>query len=402
MKPPPFSPDPPPDWPADKPWPPRRWRFGSRAFFRHRPPWWPEDEPWPPTEPPRMYAWRRMRGHFLWRILGFVSLLFFFTVGGCTLAFWLTAVGLGRTHLSGNPTHLYRIAGYFIVFFAIITLGLIGRALLRNIAWPVGDLLDAAGRVTQGDYAARVDERGPREVRALARAFNGMAARLQLEAEQRRNLLADVTHELRTPLTVLQGNLEALLDGMYPRDDAHLLPILEETRVLASLVDDLRTLALAESGALQLQRELTDLGVLIGETLASFQTQADAAGVTLALALEEGLPLVEVDPTRLRQVLINLIANALRYTPRGGEIKVSGGVNQTAQQVILEVHDTGVGITPAALPRLFDRFYKSPDSPGSGLGLAIAKNLIEAHGGEISIQSEPGPGTTFRLVLPLT
>jgi len=349
-----------------------------------------------------MYAWRRMRGHFLWRILGFIGLLFFFMVGGCTFAFWLMAVGLGRMHLSGDPIHVYRIASFAIVFFAIITLGLIGRALLRNIAWPVGDLLEAAGRVTQGDYAARVDERGPREVRALARAFNGMAARLQMEAEQRRNILTDVTHELRTPLTVLQGNLEALLDGMYPRDDAHLLPILEETRVLASLVDDLRTLALAESGALQLQRELTDVGVLIGETLASFQTPADAAGVRLTLALEDGLPLVEVDPTRLRQVLINLIANALRYTPRDGEIKVSGGVDQAAHHVILDVQDTGEGIAPEALPQLFDRFYKSPDSPGSGLGLAIAKNLIEAHGGEISVRSEPGQGTTFSLKLPLT
>jgi len=398
MKPPFFPPDPPPGWPADRPWP----LFRSRLFARHRPRWWPADEPWPPPEPPRLYAWRRMRGYFFWRIAAFIGLLFTFIVGGCTLAFWLTAVGLGWVNLPGNPAAFFsRVAGFILFFFGLIAFGLMGRALLRHVALPVGDLLDAAGRVTQGDYAARVDERGPREVRALARAFNGMAARLQQEAEQRRNLLADVTHELRTPLTVLQGNLEALLDGMYPRDDAHLLPILEETRVLASLVDDLRTLALAESGALQLRRELTDLGVLIGETFASFQTQADAAGVTLKLNLEEGLPLVEVDPTRLREVLVNLIANALRYTPRGGEINVIGGVNQAAHQVILSVRDAGAGIASEALPHIFDRFYKSPDSPGSGLGLAIAKNLIEAHGGEISVESALGQGTTFRLILPL-
>src|SRR5205823_3836098 len=154
-----------------------------------------------------------------------LGLLFISTVGGCTLAFWLTAVGLGWVSGPGNSAFHSRGAGILPFFLLVIAFIILGRVLLRNVALPVGDLLDAAGRVAQGDYAARVVERGPREVRALARAFNGMAARLQLEAEQRRNLLADVTHELRTPLTVLQGNLEALLDGMYPRDDAHLLPI---------------------------------------------------------------------------------------------------------------------------------------------------------------------------------
>ncbi len=160
-------------------------------------------------------------------------------------------------------------------------------------------------------------------MRSLVRAFNGMAARLQLTEEQRRDLMADITHELRTPLTVIQGNLEGILDGVYSPDEAHLKSILEETQILSRLVDDLRTLALAESGALQLKKEPTDLAVLIGETVSAFRTQADAAGVRLDIQAESGDDLLNLDPERIRQVLSNLIANALRYTPRDGSIHVT-------------------------------------------------------------------------------
>jgi signal transduction histidine kinase len=224
-----------------------------------------------------------------------------------------------------------------------------------------------------------------------------MAARLQANDEQRRDLLADVTHELRTPLTVIQGNLEGLLDGIYPRDDAHLEPILEETRVLSRLIDDLRTLALAESGALKLQQEPTDLAILVSETVAFFQAQAN--GVELSADVEPGLVL-EIDPARIRQVLENLITNALRYTPRGETIRVQCSVE--GAYVKVSVSDTGAGISPDDLPHIFDRFYKSHDSRGTGLGLAIAKNLVIAHGGEISAQSTVGRGTTIHLTLPLT
>jgi signal transduction histidine kinase len=262
-------------------------------------------------------------------------------------------------------------------------------------------MLEAAGRVADGDYNTRVDETGPREVRALSRAFNSMAARLQIHEEQRRNLLADVTHELRTPLTVIQGNLEGLLDGVYPRDDAHLTPILEETHVLSRLIDDLRTLALAESGALKLQKEPTDLATLTNETVASFRAQADAAGIELSTDAAANLPMLELDPARIRQVLENLIANALRYTPRGGMVRIRCFAEGTSR-VSIAVTDSGVGISKDDLPHIFERFYKSSDSRGTGLGLAIAKNLITAHGGEISAQSEPGAGTQIRLSLPVT
>lgn len=272
----------------------------------------------------------------------------------------------------------------------------------RTIALPLGDLVAASSRIANGDYSARVRERGPREVRSLARAFNSMTERLQASDQTRRAMLADVTHELRTPLTVIQGNLEGLIDDVYPRDDAHLQPILDETRVLSRLIDDLRTLTLAESGALQLQKEQIDLGVLIGETIASFRAQADSAGITIDSNLAPNLPMVQVDPARIRQVLENLISNALRYTSTGGQISVQCTVDSgQSQSIVVEVKDTGRGISADELPHVFERFYKSRDSRGTGLGLAIAKNLVAAHGGEISAQSEIGKGTTILFTLPM-
>ncbi len=365
--------------------------------YRRRPPWWPEDEPWPPSGPPGPRVWRQMRGRFFWRVGGLFAFLFVVVFGGCSLAFWLTILGLGLIRLPGAANISSGASGLIILGLGVVGILVIGRA-LRHLAVPIGDLMEAAGRVAEGDYAARVAEHGPREVRALARAFNAMAARLQSDEETRRNLLADVTHELRTPLTVVQGNLEGLLDGVYPRDDAHLAPILEETRVLSRLVDDLRMLALAESGALKLQKEPTDLAVLLSEAAASFRAPADAAGVTVSVDVPSDLPLFDLDPERMRQVLSNLIANALRYTPPNGAIRiqaVSGGGSVT-----VSVGDTGAGIPADDLPHVFDRFYKSGDSRGTGLGLAIAKNLVAAHGGEIAAQSAPGRGTTIQFTLP--
>jgi signal transduction histidine kinase len=342
----------------------------------------------------------KMRGRFFWRVGALLALLLVFSCGGFALLVGLALNVLGAV----DTTHGATISAwpFGIVALVVMAIGLLfaGRA-LRHAATPIGDVIEAAGRVAEGDYSAHVAERGPREVRAMARAFNSMTERLQAIDEQRRDLLADVTHELRTPLTVIQGNLEGLLDGVYPRDDAHLEPILEETHVLARLIDDLRTLALAESGALKLQKEPTDLGALIGESLASLQAQADAAGIELQADIGPELPMLELDPARIRQVLENLMANALRYTPRGGTIQVrcyAEGRGNT--HVAVSVSDTGAGIPPEALAHIFDRFYKSSDSHGTGLGLAIAKNLVAAHGGEISVQSELGKGTTFRFTLP--
>ena len=370
----------------------------KRPPFRRRPPWWPPDEPFPPTDS-RARLWRQRRRHLLLRVALFLLLLLALASAVLTAFLWLIGSWLG---ILGAPHEVIAFGPSRLLLIAIILLGLLaaGRAFGR-LAMPLGDLMSAAGRVAEGDYSVRVAERGPREVRALAHAFNSMATRLQRSDEQRRNLLADVTHELRTPLTVIQGNLEGLLDNVYPRDDAHLAPILEETRFLSRLIDDLRTLALAESGALKLQKEPTDLAVLVGETVASFKGQGDSAGIGLVTDLGGDLPTLELDPARIREVLENLIANALRYTPSGGTVTVRCHTEKDNRHVTVSVADTGAGIPPDDLPHIFDRFHKSRDSRGTGLGLAIAKNLVAAHGGEMTAQSEIGQGTTIRFTLPV-
>jgi len=283
----------------------------------------------------------------------------------------------------------------------IVVLLLFGTAArgFRRFAAPLGDLIDAAENVEAGNYSVRVRARGPRELRSLASAFNSMSGRLESSERERRRLLADVTHELRTPLTIMQGNLEALLDGVYPADPAHLEPILDETRVLSRLVDDLRTLSLAEAGALTLHREPTDIGQLLTDSVASFRVQADSAGVELATVVDGVLPQLEIDPVRMREVLSNLLSNALRYTPRGGTVRV--GASLSDGTVRISVRDSGPGIAAEALPHIFDRFYKSDESRGAGLGLAIAKSLVVAHGGEIDATSEVGHGTDMRFTLPI-
>ncbi len=359
-----------------------------RPFKRKPPPWWPRNEPWPPTD---ARAWRQRSDKFVRHMVRLFILFSVFVCGASATLGWLITNLVGAANL---PSVL---AGFFALLLIFFGMGLIGRA-LRGVTLPIGDLIEAAGRVEEGDYSARVTERGPREVRAFVRAFNAMAERLQVTDEQRRHLLADVSHELQTPLTIAQGNLEGLLDGVYPRDDTHLTTILDETRVLSRLVDDLRTLALTESGALKLQKEPTDLATLIGETVQSFRAQADAQAVTL-VAETPGECTLHADPARIRQVLENSIANALRHTPRGGTIRARCVAE--AARAVVTVSDTGEGIPSEDLPRIFDRFYKSHASRGSGLGLTIAKNLVAAHGGEIYAQSELGKGTTISFTLPL-
>jgi two-component system, OmpR family, sensor histidine kinase BaeS len=314
-----------------------------------------------------------------------------FSVVAATFLFWTIAGALGAPDLVGNVAR--GLALLVVVYGLLFT----ARA-LRRLAAPVGDVIEAVGRVADGDLSTRVSERGARDARALARAFNAMASRLEAGEEQRRRLLADVSHELRTPLSVVQGNLEALVDGVHPADSPHLAAILDETKVLSRLVEDLRTLSLAESGALALHREAIDVGSLIRETVASFASQADPAAVSLGAEVASGMPQVDADPVRAREILSNLIANALRYTPRGGRVSVTANALDTG--VGIEVRDTGEGIAPERLGRVFDRFYKSPESRGAGLGLAIAKQLVEAHGGEISATSVVGQGTTIRFTLP--
>jgi signal transduction histidine kinase len=271
---------------------------------------------------------------------------------------------------------------------------------VRRLAARVDDVIDAVGRVADGDLSARVAERGPADARSLARAFNAMTSRLEGSEEQRRKMLADVSHELRTPLSVVQGSLEAIVDGVRPADEANLAAILDETKVLSRLVEDLRTISLAESGALALHREPTDIAALIRDVMASFAPQAETAGVEISVSEAVRAPVVDVDPVRTREILTNLFANALRYTPRSGTVRVGVGADDSGA-VAVTIADTGAGIPPEALDHVFERFYKSAESRGAGLGLAIAKQLVEAHGGTISASSVVGTGTQIRFTLPI-
>jgi signal transduction histidine kinase len=268
---------------------------------------------------------------------------------------------------------------------------------VRRMTGPIDDLVAAAERIERGDYSARVEVRGPAPMRSLARAFNDMSARLADVDAQRRTFLAEMVHELRTPLTVLHGQLEAVADGVYPADATHLAPLLDQTLALERLVDDLRTVALADAGALALNRQPTDLGALIEQEVEGFR--ATAPTLTLTTQLAPDLPPADVDAGRIAQVLRNLLANAVRHTPAGGSVAVAA--RREGARVAVEVRDTGIGIPPDLLPRVFDRFVKGSGTAGSGLGLAIARDLVVAHGGTISAVSSPGQGTTIRFTLPL-
>jgi signal transduction histidine kinase len=269
---------------------------------------------------------------------------------------------------------------------------------MRRFILPLRQVMDAADRVAGGDYSTRVHESGPPPMRALARSFNTMTDRLQRADRLRRDLMADVAHELRTPLSVLQGRLEGLLDGVYARDDRQLGELLDETRVLQRLIDDLRTLALSDAGSLPLQKEPTDLGVLAQDMVRSMEPEAGRKGVGLSATTSAQNSAVDLDPFRIREVLTNLLTNAIRHTPAGGRVTLS--VSETRDRASVTVADTGEGMSPDEVARMFDRFYKGAESRGSGLGLTIAKGIVTAHGGDISAQSEPGKGTTVTFTIP--
>lgn len=364
------------------PWGGPPWR-GGPPWGGGKPPWWPEDEAWPPSG---AEAWRGMRRHFVRKFVVGAALLiativtFSVLIGGVIAG----GPGHGRPYFGGVGLVLVALA-----IFLIVRAG-------RRVAAPVGDVMEAADRVAAGDYEVRVRERGPRDVQRLGRAFNEMAERLGTNETRRRQLLADVAHELRTPLSVIRANLEAILDGLYPMDDAHLRSVLDGTTVMSRLLDDLQTLSTAEAGALVLHREPVAPRQLVDAVVQSFTAQAADEDIRLE-ARADPLPEIEVDRLRIGEVLSNLLANAIRHTPAGGEVVVSA--TAVAEGIEFSVIDTGTGITPEQLPHVFDRFSRAPDSPGAGLGLAIAKTLVEAHEGRIRAESGAG-GTMFVITLP--
>jgi two-component system sensor histidine kinase BaeS len=364
----------------------------ERRFNRPPPHWWPEEESWPPVPP----LWRKSHPKLFPRLAVGALITLLIAVVTCSGSVYILTRLSGGIDLHKSGALPISIGMGILVTAAVFYMG----RTIRHVISPIDDLLEASYSVAEGDYSARVPERGAPEMVALVSSFNTMVHQLEMQADQRNELMADLTHELRTPITVIQGNIEGIIDGVYERDDAHLKALLEETRQLSSLIEDLRTLGLAESGALQLHREVTDLAFLTSETLAAYRPKIEAAGISLKLVSAKGIPFVNVDPLRFREVLSNLIANAMRYTPAGGAIEVQIG-QEAANQVRIIIRDTGSGIDAQDLHHIFERFYKSGDSTGSGLGLAIAKKLVETHGGEISAESDLNQGTQITILLPI-
>jgi two-component system sensor histidine kinase BaeS len=286
---------------------------------------------------------------------------------------------------------------------------LVALFLAYRLIKPVRALTQAARRMASGDLSQRVAVQGKDELGVLGTTFNQMANSLQKAAESRRAMTADIAHELRTPLAVQRANLEALQDGIYPLTPENLESILEQNQMLTRLVDDLRTLALADAGELRLELVRTDLPRLVQRNVDRFTSQAAAHQVRLHCDLPDGCPAILMDALRIEQVLGNLISNALRHTPPGGTIDVQVGCQggASANLVEIEIRDSGEGIPAEALDHLFERFYRADTSRsrtagGTGLGLAIARQLVEAHGGKLEAANHPQGGAVFKLSLPVT
>jgi two-component system sensor histidine kinase BaeS len=317
-------------------------------------------------------------------------------------------------------------AASVVALLAVAVTVMVSRRLLR----PVAALTTAAHRMAGGELAQRVDVRGADELAGLARSFNAMADAVATNEEQRRRLVNDVAHELRTPLANIRGYVEAALDGVTPSDDRLLASLHEEAVLLQRLVDDLQTLALAESRRLVLHPEPVDLGALADQVVAAHRAQAGASGIELVVEREgEEDVTVDADAARLRQALGNLVTNALRYSSPGDRVTLRVGTDGVAggrgadgvegvvgvdradggdgrgDAAVVEVIDTGIGIAPEDLSHVFDRFWRADSSRarhtgGSGLGLAICSQLVEAHGGRVTAASTPGEGSTFAIHLP--
>lgn len=300
-----------------------------------------------------------------------------------------------------------QIGRFFIVGAALAVLVALALTffLSRRILSPVKALTTAAQRLGKGDFSQRVHIKDKSEIGELASTFNSMAADLERDEQLRRNMVADVAHELRTPLTNVRGYLEAIRDHLIEPDTDAIGTVYDETMLLERLVDDLQDLSLAESGEIKLYCEIEELPELIRHVVSAIQAKATAKGLTLSVELPSDLPAVYIDYMRIKQVLLNLLENALTHTPQGGLITV--GARERADYVEISISDSGEGIPVDELPNIFERFHRvdksrSRATGGTGLGLTIAKYLVEAHNGTIAIESELGKGSRFTFTVPIS
>ncbi len=322
---------------------------------------------------------------------------------------WVTA------RLMFISEHDFGVVSTLLVFAAGTALG-IGYFISDALTDRISGVAEGAKRLGGGDLSARVPVRGNDELAALAEAFNRMATRLQTLDEEkraleqtRRDLIAWVSHDLRTPLASMRAVVEALLDGVVDDRETtrrYLTTAHGEIQNMNRLIDDLFELAQMDAGHLDLHQESTSLNDLISDTLSSMQAMAARRGVRLAGDVGQGVDPLLVDPEKIQRVLANLLGNAIRHTPPGGEVSLRAML--AGDFVRVDVRDTGDGISAEDLPRVFERFYRGEQARGrdrdgargAGLGLAIAHGLVQAHGGRITVESEPGKGTLFSFTLP--
>jgi two-component system OmpR family sensor kinase/two-component system sensor histidine kinase BaeS len=353
----------------------------------------------PPHFPP--HHWRGSR-RFFWPFAVFFGGITILSLIAISIVIYFSITGgMGQFH--GGMMTMPALFCIVPIAFFIIT-SIVGNFTFRRFGRPMTQIFSAIDSISEGDLTVRVSEHYPRQFGQLARRFNHMVSELERADQQRRNLTADIAHELRTPLHIIQGNIEGLIDGVYQPTTEHINNMLDETRLLARLVNDLQTLSLAEAGQLPLHPTRFFLADLIEDIKSSFSSQAASLGISLHINHIDPTTEITADYDRLNQVLSNLISNAVRHTPQSGSITIEtqiipGGVGIT-------VKDTGAGIPAEDLPFIFDRFWRGSKSRtervNSGLGLAIAKQLILAHRGTIEVQSDIDKGTTFTIELPDT
>jgi two-component system sensor histidine kinase BaeS len=296
-----------------------------------------------------------------------------------------------------------------VAIVAAAIASLLGALMARRLARPLEQLEEAAGAVARGDLSARsgIAGRGD-ELGSLGRSFDAMAADLERNDASRRRFFQDAAHEMKTPLAVIEATAAAVMDGVYEHDDRHLETIRSQARLLGRVVDDLRTISLAEAGALPLRLEPVRLGEVLPSIGTAFAARAVAAGVTLSTGIAEGVTLVvTADRERLGQTIAALVDNAIRFAPAGGHVLVRGGPSpRSASLARVEVLDDGPGIPVADLPHVFDRFYQADASRDrgsgtSGLGLAITRAIVDAHGGSVGVENVAGAGARFWIDVPL-
>jgi len=312
-------------------------------------------------------------------------------------------INLETQFLSAADRSLW-IAGLAAVAAAL----LVGILLTQWLTRPIRALTKGARQISEGNFNYRVETRSNDEVGVLVQSFNTMAANLTRSEQTRRRMTADIAHELRTPLTIIEGTVDGMLDGVFTCDRENLTTVKEQTVLLTRLIGDLRDLSLAESGQLKLELAQEDIIELIKRKLVQLEVTATEHGLQLTLDVQGIIPQLTIDRMRIEQVIANLLTNAIHHTPHGGRIMVSVKTTmagQSEQSALIAVSDTGEGIAAEHLPHIYERFYRVSDSRarsegGTGLGLAIVKHLVQAHGGKVWAESEPGKGSTFFFTLP--